>query len=83
MLCQVRVKPGTTLRSKILSVSILLAPIPSQEFVAGVRIFRTKQDEVNGVFRKPTALYSYRHILSEVNLIRGVYSQNILKMSSV
>lgn len=31
---------------------------------------------------KPTALHSYRHILNEVNLIQGVYIQNILKMSS-
>lgn len=82
MLCQVRVKPGTALRSEILSISILLAPTPSQEFVAGVGIFWTKQSEVNGVFRKPRALHSYGHILSEVNLIQGVYIQNILKMSS-
>lgn len=42
-----------------------------------------KQDEVNRDFRKPTELASYSHILSEVNLIQGVYIQNILKTSSI
>lgn len=79
MLCQVTLKPGTPPRSKILSVSILLAPTPSQEFMAGVRTFQTKQNKVNGSFRKPTALHSYRHILSEVNWIKGVYIQKSQK----
>lgn len=34
-------------------------------------------------FRKPTELASYSHVLSEVNLIQGVYIQNVLKTSSI
>lgn len=48
VLCQVTDIPGIRLRSKILSVSILLAATPSQEFMAQVRIFQTKQNKVNG-----------------------------------
>lgn len=70
MPCQVRVKPATTLGSKIMPLSILLAPVCLEILWLG--FLWMKQGEVYQDFRELMELDSYSHTLSEVNLIQGV-----------